>query len=224
MTNVFLIFREFDHDPSSAGPAAPAFFLAQHERWVREKWRDCRQHGAADDMLRRPFAHVEMVLDTRQWFGVINQQGGTNRVFLKDKLDYLAHVERVYPQVVQIQVTEKQHAQITQFARKHAGEPFASAPLVWNMAVAKVLPHPPAALLRQAPGQWYCTKLVLQCLAYAGVIPSGALSTLCSTSEDIFRHMLAREGDSIVYVHPYGQSPEGLIPRDGFRPVDAPDI
>lgn len=212
-TNIFLIFRVFDHSSKGTGFSwAQRKFLNVHERWIKDT------HGDIQD--RRAFSHVEMILDDRRWVGIINGGDKNEGVFLKSKLEYAMHVNICYPQVVMIKVTHKQHRDIVAFIEEHKGQPFDGRSMLINMLSHKL----GCAYRAQSRDTWYCTKLIVAILRHGSVVGANDLSLYTSTSEDIFRHCVSKqqeggegEGETrnAFYVYKLHEFPDRLIVPDG---------
>jgi hypothetical protein len=213
---IFLIFRVFNHDKNKV-KGAEKLFLNTHEKWIKYKKVGKR---------KRAFCHVEMILPNRQWFGIINNSHAKNKgVFLKHKISYgnlkdvdlRRDINNYYPQVVQIKVDTEQTSKILKFANDHKGEAFGSWELMVNMATFHFLNF---SILKKKK-QWYCTKLMLECIKYAEIIKDSEIDSCTSNSEDIYEFCVnkamkeddkKKKGEKKQYwILPYKQFPKNMI-------------
>lgn len=228
-SNIFLIFRIFDHPRDGKYVDNESVLLEEKSTkmfstiWKLNKYEDMTskhelyQKYKDQQKDRRPFNHVEIVLPDQEWFGIKN--GNKDTVFKKDRLEFMARAELVYPQVVMIKIDMETRKRVYEFVESVVGQPFDSTSLLVNYILAHYLKL--KGLAKSNPEEkWYCSKLVIETLIKSEIIEKGKLDPLTTTVEDLFwwcwkvATKQEKEGDEKpprFYVNKYGTFPDNLI-------------
>jgi len=228
-SNIFLIFRIFDHPRNGRYVDDEGVLLQERSTklfstiWKLNKYEDMTsknelyQKYKDQQKDRRAFNHVEIVLPDQEWFGIKN--GNKDTVFKKDRLEFMARAELVYPQTVMIKIDMETRKRVYEFVESVIGQPFDSDSLLKNYVLAHYLPLKGLAKFNPA-GKWYCSKLVIETLIKSGIIETDELDPLTTTVEELFwwcqkvskkQEEECNENPPRFYIEKYGKFPEDVI-------------
>lgn len=218
LPNFILVFRLFSHEKS----IQPNFSIsdkinikilnlyesiASKNKNYKKKWKD----------IRRPFTHIEGIVDTKDWVGIKNTSE-SNTVFKKSLSNFRSKAEKVYTQCVMIKMEEVSKCKIDQFFENKLGQGYDSYTSYINQFFVRCTPFKCLGKFK-VKNKWNCLNLIIDSLESGDIIKKNEIPNKYSmTVEDFFwwcvnKAKIQEKTKEIprFYCYEYSEHPEGLF-------------